>query len=193
MKPPQHSYSWMHPALEVRDTGKYGLGVFATSPIQAGEIVCVAGGYILTTDDEAWFSGEMADKPVEIEDDFYIGPRSDEDIDLCPHVRINHSCHPNVGINGQILYVAMRSIEPGEEVCLDYAMHSAANPKSELVFTFECRCGSPHCRGVFTEEDWRRSDLQTRYAGFFSWFVQQKIDRLQHGDSDEIGVGITGF
>lgn len=135
------SFGWLSPKCRVAPSASCGLGVFAVEAIARGEIVCAAGGYILTTEDEAWFSGGMADKPVEIEDDFYIGPRTDGDIDLCPHVRINHSCDPNVGIKGQILYVAMRPISQGEEVCIDYAMHLAANPRSDLVFTFECRCG----------------------------------------------------
>jgi hypothetical protein len=162
---PTPSFGWLSPNCSIRATERCGLGVFADQAIAAGEIVCVAGGYILTTEDEAWFAGEMADKPVEIEDDFYIGPRSDSDIDLCPHVRINHSCDPNVGIKGQILYVAMRGILPGEEICIDYAMHLATNPRSDLIFTFECRCGSRLCRGTFTEEDWRIPELQQRYNG----------------------------
>ena len=36
-------YSWMHPSLAVRDTGRYGLGIFA-AVIAAGKILCVAGG-----------------------------------------------------------------------------------------------------------------------------------------------------
>ena len=173
-------YSWMHPALVVRDTGRYGLGVFALEAIPAEKIVCVAGGFILTTEDEDWFSGEMADKPVEIDHDFYIGPQTDDDVELCLHVRINHSCNPNVGIKGQILYVSMRPIFAGEEVSIDYAMHLAANSKSDLVFTFECQCGASNCRGKFTESDWEIPELQQRYEGFFSWYIAEQI-RKSHG------------
>ena len=28
-----------------------------------------------------------------------------------------------------------------------------------------CDCGAADCRGVVTSEDWRRPDLQARYAG----------------------------
>jgi hypothetical protein len=35
-------------------------------------------------------------------------------------------------------------------------------------------------RGLFATEpighDWRRSDLQERYRGYFSWYLQRKID-----------------
>jgi hypothetical protein len=172
------TFSWLNPKCEVRETGKYGKGLFATAPIRKGEIVCIGGGYILTTEDEKWFAGEMADKPIEIEDDFYIGPRTDADIPLTQQVLINHSCDPNTGIKGQILYVAMRSIRPDREITYDYAMICSANPKSKLVFEFPCHCGAKNCRGKLTEEDWKQPKLQRRYKGYFSWYIQEKIDKF---------------
>jgi len=41
----------------------------------------------------------------------------------------------------------------------------------------ECRCGSPLCRGVITGDDWRRTDLQARYRGHFSPFIDARIAR----------------
>jgi len=35
---------------------------------------------------------------------------------------INHSCEPNVGFAGNVVLVAMRDIEAGEELTTDYAM-----------------------------------------------------------------------
>lgn len=175
------AFSWLNPKCEIRDTEKRGKGVFAKASIRKGEIVCVAGGYVLTTEDEKWFGGEMADKPVEVEDDFYLGPRTDADIPLTPQVYINHSCDPNTGIKGQILYVAMRAISPDEEVCIDYAMSLSANPRSKLVFEFPCQCGKPNCRKILTEEDWKLPELQRRYDGWFSWYLQEKIDARQGG------------
>ena len=34
---------------------------------------------------------------------------------------LNHSCEPNVGIQGQIVFVALRGVAAGEELTLDYA------------------------------------------------------------------------
>ncbi len=47
-------YSWMHPALEieVRETGLYGLGVFARTTIPKETTLFVCGGPILTLGDE---------------------------------------------------------------------------------------------------------------------------------------------
>ncbi len=57
---------------------------------------------------------------------------------------INHSCDPNLYakiVKGHILYMSKRTIEPGEELTVDY--HFDAD-----VEKVPCRCGSPKCRGT---------------------------------------------
>jgi hypothetical protein len=73
-------------------------------------------------------------------------------------------------MSGQIVLVAMREIAPGEEICFDYAM-TDSYPYDE----FACRCGSTRCRKRVTAADWRRIDLQERYRGFFSPYLQKRI------------------
>jgi hypothetical protein len=74
------------------------------------------------------------------------------------------------------MLVAMKTINGGVEITFDYAMvlhRSTGCPP----YRMECRCGSPHCRGVITDEDWRLLDLQQRYKGWFTWYLQEKILR----------------
>jgi hypothetical protein len=74
----------------------------------------------------------------------------------------------------------MRDIAPGEEITFDYAMvlsETAGVPYEG----FDCRCGSPRCRGRVTDADWRRPDLQSRYDGWFSWYLRERIERLRRG------------
>ena len=54
----------------------------------------------------------------------------------------NHSCDPNTAFIG-LDVLAVRSINRGEELTLDYA--AAMNEHSE---PFTCHCGSPKCRGL---------------------------------------------
>ena len=84
---------------------------------------------------------------------------------------INHSCNPNVGFLGQIIYVTMRNIEPGEELCHDYSMERTDD------YSLECRCGSEYCRGKITGADWKRTDLQERYGDRFSSYILEKIKK----------------
>ena len=170
-------YSWMNPALEIRETRRYGNGVFARSPLKKDDTLFVMGGYILTIDDENHLTGAVADKPIEISDRFSIGPRSPSDIPLMPQHYVNHSCEPNAGFNGQIFMVAMRNIGEGEEITYDYAMVMCSNAESNSYFTMQCLCGRASCRSVIAEDDWKRPELQDRYNGYFQWWLQRKIDQ----------------
>ncbi|MGH7301098.1 MAG: SET domain-containing protein [Candidatus Rokuibacteriota bacterium] len=82
----------------------------------------------------------------------------------------NHSCDPNLAIQGQIVLVAMRDIAPGEELTIDWATTDDGDHE------MQCRCGSAHCRGTVTGKDWMKTELQAKYAGWFCWFLQRKID-----------------
>jgi SET domain-containing protein len=56
---------------------------------------------------------------------------------------INHSCEPNAFmqiLHGHILFIALRDIEPGEEITIDYESTLHSNDK-------KCICGAPSCRG----------------------------------------------
>jgi D-alanine-D-alanine ligase len=54
----------------------------------------------------------------------------------------NHSCEPNTAYRGLNL-LAVRDIARGEELTLDYA-----DCCDETMAAFQCRCGSPKCRGA---------------------------------------------
>jgi hypothetical protein len=72
----------------------------------------------------------------------------------------------------EVTLVARRPVETGEELTVDYATMTV------VPWEMECNCGAPSCRGVVTGDDWRRPDLQERYAGRFSPFVNARIARL---------------
>ena len=57
---------------------------------------------------------------------------------------INHSCAPNSftrTIHGHLLFFALRDIEPGEEITIDYVLSYHSDQT-------QCRCGAPSCRGT---------------------------------------------
>ncbi|MFL6414784.1 MAG: SET domain-containing protein [Bryobacteraceae bacterium] len=57
---------------------------------------------------------------------------------------VNHSCEPNLVsriVRGHILYLALRDIQPGEELTIDYRF-------DKDVEKVVCRCGSENCRGT---------------------------------------------
>ncbi len=164
--------SYRSPKIEVRSEGLEGRGVFATEKIEQGEVVAVKAGHIVTADQLPEITSTVGDFALQIHDRFYLSPISKEEIERLT-IFINHSCDPNVGFDGQITYVAMRDIEPGEELCHDYAMERSDD------YSLDCRCGSDLCRGKVTGEDWKNPELQQRYGRYFSSHVLSKIRRLQ--------------
>lgn len=60
---------------------------------------------------------------------------------------INHSCEPSAYMKilyGHILFIALRDIEPGEEVTIDYESTLHSNKK-------RCTCGASSCRGTINK------------------------------------------
>lgn len=172
---PRTQMNWMHPFLEIGESGRYGKSVYARSSISAGTKLAVLGGYVMRITDEPSLPNYGADFALQIDEEFVIGAHGEADMDDAQY--FNHSCSPNAGLRGQIGLVAMRDIAADEEVTFDYAMVLADAPGLP-PYEFECQCGSEQCRGTVTDRDWRLPELQSRYAGYFSLHVSDLIRRL---------------
>ena len=161
----------LSPKLEGRlNPAKGGFGVYARERVYAGELLVVWGGSVVDYETLIKLPAIKQIRSVQVEEDRYLVSNSTND----PADYFNHSCDPNAGLSGQIALVALRNIEPGEEVCFDYAM-SDASPYDE----FECECGQPACRKRVSGKDWMNQDLQERYAVYFSPYIQRRIERLK--------------
>ena len=153
--------------LEIRDHSVAGRGAFATRPFSTGELLVMWGGWIISTSELYRLSNKERTFAVQVEEDlFLVTPRAK----VGSADFINHSCDPNAGLSGAIGLVALRPILPGDEVCYDYAMTD-----SHPDLGFECRCGAANCRGKVSGEDWRLPELQSSYDGFFSPYLQRRI------------------
>ena len=92
---------------------------------------------------------------VQIGPDLYIGASGKAD-DF-----VNHSCDPNAGllIDGtHVRLVAIREIAQGEQITFDYS-----TTMDEDDFEFDCRCGSPACRGRIRDFKYLPAELRFRY------------------------------
>ena len=163
--------SYRSPKTEVRESPIHGMGLFAQAAIAAGEIVAVKGGHIVTTQEWAALEPGLGPAEIQISDDLFIAPTRPEDREGCM-VYTNHSCDPNIAIQGQIVFLAMRGILPGEELTHDWAT------TDDLDYVMECRCGSPTCRGIVTGKDWLKREIQEKYRGWFCWFLARKIETM---------------
>ena len=164
--------SYLSTKAAVRASPIHGRGLFAVGEFQPGEIVCVKGGYIFDRAALGEIAPALGPAEIQIAEGLFIGPRHAEEREGAM-IFSNHSCDPNIGVHGQIVFVALRRIVSGEELTHDWAT------TDDDDYTLTCRCAAPACRGVITGKDWQREDLQRKYRGMFSWYLQRKIDTGQ--------------
>ena len=164
------SLSYLSPKTTVKDSPIHGRGLFAAEPIKKGDIVAVKGGSVMSRQTRDALARALGPAEIPIAEDLYIGPLHAEERDGSM-IFSNHSCDPNIGVQGQIVFVAMRDITAGEELTHDWAMTD--DEPDEIA----CHCRAVNCRKIVTGQDWRRKDLQEKYTGYMSWYLVEKIKR----------------
>jgi uncharacterized protein len=144
--------------------------MFAARPIHEGETVVVLGGTVLTTAQFEEFAATASHyNAVQIGEDTHL-----VDLPTAPG-GMNHACDSNLWMHNEVTIVARRTIAAGEELTIDYALHSGL--PTDLLGEL-CRCGSPVCRGVITGNDWQLKEVEERYQGHFSPFLNERIRSL---------------
>ena len=145
-----------------------GLGLFSNKKIKKGEIVIDysnAPGKFLSLKEADKLYGGGNDYMIQIDNDlFFVATTSSEleDADF-----VNHSCEPNCGIKGSLKFVAMRDINKGEEITIDYAMSESSD------YQMICNCQNKNCRKIISGHDWKNKKLQQKYKGYFSDYLQK--------------------
>ncbi len=104
---------------------------------------------------------------VELDDDRYLLWLQDDDyLDITDQTRwINHSCDPNVWIDGGMRggqpwakVIALRPIRVGEELTFDYAY--------AMESIEPCACGAASCKGwIVDSEELARAQARLKAAG----------------------------
>ena len=171
--------SYRSPKTEVRESKIHGHGLFATADIAKDEVVAVKGGHIVDRKTlREQITPRLGPVEIQIDDDLFIAPVTDEERELSM-LYSNHSCNANLGVRGEITFVAMRNVRAGEELTHDWAM------TDDDDYSVECQCGAPNCRKILTGKDWQRPELQKRYAGYFSAYLARKIAMRCHSERSE--------
>jgi len=168
--------SYRSPKTEVRESKIHGRGLFAIAEIAKNEIVAVKGGHIVDRKTlREKITPWLGPVEIQIDDDLFIAPVTVEERELSM-LYSNHSCDANLGMRGEITFVAMRHIRAGEELTHDWATTDNDD------YSVECKCGAPSCRKILTGKDWQRPELQRRYTGYFSAYLARKIATASHSE-----------
>ena len=147
----------MDNGYELKECQNKGQGIFATKRFMSGNVVMV--GFI--KEDNIDKNHSHASQMGEFRYALHGG-----DI-----TKVNHSCNPNCGINlnksGAHDFIAIRTIEVGDEVTFDYAMR---NYDIEY-FPNKCCCGASNCRGSITGWKDLPDSLKLNYKGYVAPYL----------------------
>ena len=148
--------------VEVKDTGRYGLGLFANEKILIGEVIAdFSGGEVYEAEKCSDLPKEVADHAVQFEEHKWIDT---EGVGRYS----NHSCEPNCGVKDRFKIVAMRDIESGEELKWDYEMTEDSD------WRMDCRCGTKSCRKVIGAYENMPRVVREKYRGYISeWLIKK--------------------
>ena len=160
--------SYLSPKTEVRESSIHGRGLFATAPIAQGEVVAVKGGHIINREQLREITPKLGPVEIQIGDDLFIAPVTPEEREASM-LYSNHSCDANLGLRGEVTFVALRDIPAGMELTHDWCI------TDDDDYSVKCNCGSANCRATLTGKDWQRPELQKRYAGYFSAYLAAKM------------------
>ena len=160
--------SYFSPKAIVGESRIHGRGLLAVGSFVKDEIVAVKGGHVFDRRTLETVERVLGPAEIQIGEDLFIGPLAENEREGSM-IYSNHSCEPNIGVRGQIVFVAMRDIEAGEELTHDWAM------TDDDASSMQCRCGAAACRKIVTGQDWRRRELQEKYGHYMSWYVLEKI------------------
>jgi hypothetical protein len=163
--------SWISPKTEKGLPSKIiGRGFFAREQIKKGELLAVKTGHVISGQEVLDNSEVIQGSETQIWDDLFLAPMTSDELEFSM-IFYNHCCEPNMGVKGSVMHVALKDIQPSEELTVDYAtIFDREN------YSFDCSCGVVTCRGVVTGKDWQKEDLQEKYKGYFSAFLEEKIN-----------------
>ena len=126
-------------SLSIQKSSLHGLGCFATVRFLKGNRIAEYAGEKISRQEAMRRMKRPDGKRIsELEAEWYI----DGSVDGNQSQYINHSCDPNadaVVIGGSLFIFALREIEPGEEITVDY-LNSFEQDQSV------CQCLTASCR-----------------------------------------------
>ena len=134
-------HGYISPLVETRLSPIHGLGLFAKKNISKGTVVAAWGGRVVTKEEiKKLPKGISYHYALELYPGFYLAETKISDLDSSDF--INHSCKPNCKNSNQLIMVAKRNIQKGQELTADFSNHTNKGQK------FVCNCGSNNCKKV---------------------------------------------
>jgi len=168
------------PKLELRETKKYGLGVFADENIREGQTIHLLTGEAISLAEcirRVKDGEETVDDPLQIEIELYL------DLDYLSRA-FNHSCDPSAGLRNRSELFALRNIRKGEEITYDYSATVGPNI-SAAMWQMPCCCSATSCRKQIGNILTLPPETLTRYQklGALQDYIMLLLEKLENNGS----------
>jgi len=85
-----------------------------------------------------------------------------------PNKYLNHSCNPNAGIRGSVTMVAIKNINEGEEITVDYSII-----EGDHMWEMECKCGEKNCRKIIRSVQFLSERQFKKYLPYVPKYFQE--------------------
>lgn len=136
----------LHPNTKIQFINEeMGYGIFAKTLIPAGTITFIPDDL-----DLAFENGNIEKYPTilknSIEKYSYVNPKGSYILSWDFGKFVNHNCEPNTMMTGYGFEIAIRDIQPNEQITDEYGLFNIIEP-------FECGCGSLNCRKTVSAND----------------------------------------
>lgn len=137
--------------VSVRHSPIHGKGVFALRALSVGERIFEYKGLVTTWREATRTYARRADAGHT----FLFGLSDGRVIDGGRGGNgarwLNHACKANceaIEQSGRVYINALRDIQPGEELFIDYALEVPPKGRTGSLQEYACRCGARRCRGT---------------------------------------------
>ncbi|MEQ8703371.1 MAG: SET domain-containing protein [Phaeodactylibacter sp.] len=162
-----------HTQLQYIDDHK-GYGVFATQFLPKGTITYVKDSLEMEISPDA-YRNHNPEMQTAIEKYSYTDERGYRIVSWDFAKYVNHCCNCNTMSTGYGFEMAIRDIQPGEEITDEYALFN-------LTQSMDLQCAHDCCRGQLRPEDfdlyYKNWDLKLREALPLIWQVKQPLAAL---------------
>jgi len=170
----------IHPHTVVKTVSpEIGIGVFATHFIPKGTIVVVRDRFDISLTQEEYCRLE---EPIRSLMETYLYHDKCGNLILSwDHARyMNHNCSSNTMMTDYGLEIAVRDIQPGEELTTEYGLLNIQDP-------YELYCGCECCREALTLDD---IDV---HGDAWDALIREGLDAIPHVDQPLLPVLVEPY
>jgi len=146
--------------LILKESKINGKGIYAEEKIKKGQVICPLLGIIYNISKSKVKYPKFS---YQLSDDLALEPINEPTF-------FNHSCDFNSYINEDWMFEAIKDIEKGEEITIDYGA------VDYLDYSFDCNCKSDNCRRSFDGKFSANLKFQKKMSKYFSPYLKQKFN-----------------